>query len=55
MDNSEEEIIEKLLHLQTYTRTVVGIRPILESIRRIAEYGTDMAEIAIDLHVKTPS
>jgi len=52
--NLEEEIIGKLLELQTNTKTIIGIRLILESIRRIAEYGTDIAEIAINLHVKTP-
>ncbi|MEM2888121.1 MAG: phosphate uptake regulator PhoU [Candidatus Bathyarchaeia archaeon] len=53
--NLEEEIIGKLLKLQTNTKTIIDIRLILESIRRIAEYGTDIAEIAINLHVKTPS
>jgi phosphate uptake regulator len=51
----EEETIEKPLKQQTNARTIVGIRLILESIRRIAEYGTDIAEIAINLHVRTPS
>jgi phosphate uptake regulator len=51
----EEKIIDRLLNLQIDTGTIVGIRLILESIRRIAEYGTDIAEIAINLHVKTPS
>jgi len=51
----EEEIIEELLKLQINARTIVSIRLILESMRRIAEYGTDIAEIAVNLHVKTPS
>jgi phosphate uptake regulator len=51
----EEKIIDELLKLKIDTETIVGIRLILESIRRIAEYGTDIAEIAINLHVKTPS
>jgi len=51
----EEEIIEQLLGLKIEARTIVGIRLVLESIRRIAEYGTDIAEIAINLHVKAPS
>jgi len=50
----EEEIIEQLLKLKTEPRTMVGVRLILESIRRIAEYGTDIAEIAINLAVKKP-
>jgi len=50
----EEGIIEQLLKLKTEPRTMVGVRLILESIRRIAEYGTDIAEIAINLAVKKP-
>ena len=48
----EEEAIEHLLKLKTEPRSMMGIRLILESIRRIAEYGTDIAEIAINLSVK---
>jgi len=51
----EAKLIEKLLKLQIDARTIVSIRLILESMRRIAEYGTDIAEIAVNLHVKTPS
>ena len=51
----EEEVIEQLLKLKIEPRAMVGIRLILESIRRIAEYGTDIAEIAINLDVKRPS
>jgi len=51
----EEEIIEQLLKIKTEPRSMVGVRLILESIRRIAEYGTDIAEIAINLSVKKPS
>ena len=51
----EEEVIEQLLKLKIEPRAMVGIRLILESIRRIAEYGTDIAEIAINLAVKRPS
>ena len=50
----EEEVIEQLLRLKTEPRTMMGIRLILESIRRIAEYGTDIAEVAINLAVKQP-
>ena len=51
----EEEIIEQLLKPRIEARTMLGVRLILESIRRIAEYGTDIAEIAINLSVKEPS
>jgi len=50
----EEEVIEQLLKLKTEPRSMMGVRLILESIRRIAEYGTDIAEIAINLTVKQP-
>lgn len=51
----EEKIIEHLLELEIEARTIVGMRMILESIRRIAEYGTDIAEIDINLHVRIPA
>ena len=50
----EDEIIEQLLRLKIEARTMLGIRLILESVRRIAEYGTDIAEISINLAVKRP-
>lgn len=52
--NLEEKIIQQLFKLKTEPRTIVSLRLILESIRRIAEYGTDIAEIAINLAVKQP-
>jgi len=52
--NLEDEITEQLLRLKIEARTMLGIRLILESIRRIAEYGTDIAEISINLAVKRP-
>ncbi len=48
----EEKTIEQLLKLKTEPRSMMGVRLILESIKRIAEYGTDIAEIAINLSVK---
>jgi len=50
----EDEIIEHLLKLRIEAQTMLGVRLILESIRRVAEYGTDIAEIAINLSVKSP-
>ena len=52
--NLEDEITEQLLRLKIEARTMLGIRLILESVRRIAEYGTDIAEISINLAVKRP-
>ena len=51
----EEKVIEQLLKLNTEPRTMMGVRLILESVRRIAEYGTDIAEIAINLAIKKTS
>jgi len=51
----EKEMIEQLLKLRIEARTMLGTRLILESVRRIAEYGTDIAEIAINLAVEKPT
>ena len=48
----EKEIIERILHTKLSIMTTIGLRLILESIRRIAEYGTDIAEIAMNLAKK---
>jgi len=45
----EKEIIEQILQAKLDTGTTIGLRLILESIRRTAEYGTDIAEVAINL------
>lgn len=45
----EERIIERILQADLSSMTIIGLRLILESIRRTAEYGTDIAEIAINL------
>jgi len=48
----EKETIEQILLAKLSIRTVLGLRLILESIRRTAEYGADIAEIAINLAKK---
>ncbi|RJS68601.1 hypothetical protein CW693_04130, partial [Candidatus Bathyarchaeota archaeon] len=48
----EKETIEQILLAKLNVRTVIGLRLILESIRRTAEYGADIAEIAINLAKK---
>jgi len=45
----EETAIKLILETKLHITTVIGLRLILESIRRVAEYGADMAEIAINL------
>ncbi len=50
----EEKISRELLAPRMDPDTVSSIRLILESIRRVGEYGSDIAEIAVDLTVKEP-
>ena len=45
----EEKAIKLILETKLHITTVIGLRLILESIRRAAEYGADIAEIAINL------
>ncbi|MCP8306677.1 MAG: phosphate uptake regulator PhoU [archaeon] len=47
----EGEITEKLLADEMDVRTIMGLKLILESLRRIAEYGANIAEIALNLTV----
>jgi len=51
----DEKISGELLALKTDPDTFGSIKLILESIRRVGEYGADIAEIAVDLTVKEPS
>jgi len=44
----EDDAIKQILKAKLHTSTIISLRLILESIRRIAEYGTDIAEIAIN-------
>jgi len=48
----EEKAIKLILETKLHITTVIGLRLILESIRRAAEYGADIAEIAINLTKK---
>ena len=48
----EDKVIKLILEAKLHITTVVGLRLILESIRRAAEYGADIAEIAINLAKK---
>ncbi|MFQ5710289.1 MAG: phosphate uptake regulator PhoU [Candidatus Geothermarchaeales archaeon] len=45
----EEKVIEPMLNMKIPPAMVVKLRLILESIRRIAEYGSDIAEIVLNL------
>ncbi len=50
----DEKISGELLAPKAEPNTVGSIKLILESVRRVAEYGSDIAEIAVDLTVKEP-
>jgi len=50
----DEKISAEILAPKTDPDTVGSLRLILESIRRVGEYGSDIAEIAVDLNVKEP-
>ncbi|HLQ03779.1 MAG TPA: PhoU domain-containing protein, partial [Nitrososphaerales archaeon] len=50
----DEKISGELLAPKTDPDTFGSIKLILESIRRVGEYGSDIAEIAVDLTVKEP-
>lgn len=51
----DEKLTGELLAPKTDPSTVGWLRLILESVRRVGEYGSDIAEIAVDLTVKEPS
>ena len=50
----EEKLSGEILAPRMSGSQVASIKLILESVRRVAEYGTDVAEVAIDLTVKEP-
>jgi len=50
----DEQISGEILAPKTDPDTVGSLRLILESVRRVGEYGSDIAEIAVDLNVKEP-
>jgi len=45
----EKKLIKLILETKLHITTIIGLRLTLESIRRTAEYGADIAEIAINL------
>jgi len=48
----EEDLAERIFKLRLDVETITGLRLILESLRRIAEYAADIAEIVINLAIK---
>jgi phosphate uptake regulator len=52
--STESKVSGEILALRMNGSQVASIKLMLESIRRAAEYGSDIAEIAIDLTVREP-
>ena len=50
----EERLSSEILSPKMSGEQVASVKLILESVRRVAEYGADVAEVAIDLTVKEP-
>ena len=50
----EEDLAERIFKLKLDVETITGLRLILESIKRVAEYAADIAEIVINLAIKPP-
>ena len=48
----ERDLVERIFKLRLDVETITGLRLILESLRRIAEYAADIAEIVINLAIK---
>jgi len=48
----EEDLAERIFKLRLDVETITGLRLILESLKRIAEYAADIAEIVINLAIK---
>lgn len=51
----DEKMTGELLRPGMDSNTVGWFRLVLESVRRVAEYGSDIAEIAVDLTAKEPN
>src|SRR5438309_8634068 len=49
IEKDAESVMDKLFDLRLNPKTVVAVRLALESLKRIAEYGEDIAEMAINL------
>lgn len=49
IENYDEAIIEKITAAHIDSKTVASLRLIMESIRRLAEYGSDIAEVVLNL------
>lgn len=50
----EEKLVRMLLKSRTKPESIAGLRLVLESVRRTAEYGADIAEIALNLTASKP-
>ena len=49
VETYDETIIRDITSAQVDSKTVASLRLIVESIRRLAEYGSDIAEVVLNL------
>jgi len=49
----EKELVRMIFEARLDTETAIGLRLVIESLRRIAEYSADIAEIVINLAIKS--
>ena len=49
----EKELVKMIFEARLDTETAIGLRLVIESLKRIAEYGADIAEIVINLAIKS--
>jgi len=49
----EKELVRMIFEARLDTETAIGLRLVIESLKRIAEYGADIAEIVINLAIKS--
>ena len=52
ISNMENKLVEKLLKERLRAGDLSAVRLILESLRRIGEYATDVAEVVLNLTVE---
>jgi len=52
--NMGRRAVEALMSLDLDARSAVSLSLVLDSLRRVAEYGADIAEVAINLAIPTP-
>ncbi len=49
VEREAEGVMDKLFNFKLNQKTIVAVRRVLESLKRISEYSEDVAEMAINL------